>query len=48
MKKNKGFDCVQMMREIRDRLSKEFAHMSYEEQKQVLMERVKIRTVRRG
>jgi len=28
---SKGFDCVQSMRETRDRLSREIADMSYEE-----------------
>jgi hypothetical protein len=28
----KKFDAVEMMREIRDRLSKKFENMSYEEQ----------------
>ena len=37
----KKFDAVEMMREIRDRLSKEFENMSYEEQKKYTRERTK-------
>lgn len=33
MKNEKKFDAMKMMREIRDRLSREFMDMSYEEQK---------------
>ena len=40
MKNEKQFDCVKMMREIRDRLSQEFANMSYEEQKRYIRERL--------
>lgn len=34
-----------MMREIRDKLSKEFMNMSYEEQKKYIRERIKQSTV---
>ncbi len=34
--KSKKFDSVKMMREIRDRLSKEFAGMSFERQKRYI------------
>lgn len=37
----KKFDAVEMMREIRDKLSKEFENMSYEEQKKYIRERIK-------
>ena len=36
MKSKKKFDAVKMMREIRDKLSKEFMHLSYEEQKRFI------------
>jgi hypothetical protein len=39
----KEFDAVKMMREIRDKLSKEFVTMSYEEQKKYIRERIKPR-----
>ena len=39
----KEFDAVKMMREIRDRLSKEFEKMSYEEQKRYIREKIKNR-----
>ena len=41
MKGKKKFDAVKMMREIRDKLSKEFMNMSYEEQKRYIEEKVK-------
>ena len=41
--KNKKFDAVRMMRKIRDELSKEFAKLSYEEQKKILRENVKLK-----
>jgi len=41
MKSEKKFDAVRMMREIRDKLSKEFMNMSYKEQKRYIKERVK-------
>ena len=41
MKSEKRFDAVKMMREIRDKLSKEFMNMSYEEQKRYIKENVK-------
>lgn len=37
----KELDAVKMMREIRDKLSKEFENMSYEEQKEYIRERIK-------
>jgi hypothetical protein len=37
----KEFDAVKMMREIRDKLSREFVTMSYEEQKKYIRERIK-------
>ena len=39
----KKFDAVKMMREIRDKLSKEFENMSYEEQKKYIREKIKNR-----
>jgi len=41
MKTEKGFDSVKMMREIRDRLSKQFVNISYEEQKDYITKRIK-------
>ena len=35
----KEFDAVKMMREIRDKLSKEFENTSYEEQKKYIREK---------
>jgi len=40
MKNENKFDAVQMMREIRDKLSKEFADMNYYEQKKYINERL--------
>jgi UDP-N-acetylmuramyl pentapeptide synthase len=44
MRTEKKFGSVKMMREIRDKLSKEFVNMSYEEQKKYIKERLKDRT----
>jgi len=41
MKNDKKFDSVKMMRSIRDKLSKKFIEMSYEEQKKYLNEQLK-------
>ena len=41
MRSDKKFDTVKMMREIRDKLSKEFMNMSYDEQKRYIRERIK-------
>lgn len=41
MKKEKRFDAVQMMRDIRDKLSREVASMSYEEQRRYIDERLR-------
>ena len=41
MKSEKEFDAVKMMREIRDKLSKRFMNMSYEEQKEYIEEKAK-------
>jgi hypothetical protein len=43
MKDEKKFDAVKMMREIRDKLSKEFMNMSYDEQKRYIEERIKFK-----
>jgi len=41
MKKNeKSFDAVQMMRQIRDRLSAQCQEMTFEEQKRYIRERL--------
>ena len=40
MRSEKKFDAVKMMREIRDKLSKEFVNMNYEEQKRCIWERI--------
>jgi len=37
----KEFDAVKMMRDIRDKLSKEFETMSYEEQKKYIRKGIK-------
>jgi hypothetical protein len=42
-KSEKKFDAVKTMREIRDRLSKHFKSMGFEEQKQYIKERTKTR-----
>lgn len=49
MKKKKKFDAVKMMRETRDKLSKEFMNMSYEEQEKYIKEKIKpkIRVIRK-
>ena len=41
MKNDQEFDAVKMMREIRDKLSRKFMDMSYEEQKRYIKEKVK-------
>ncbi len=44
MKKSKQkFDAVAMMRQIRDRMSREIEGMSYEEQKRYLRDRLQIK-----
>jgi len=40
-KKEKSFDAVKMMREIRDRISKETLNMTYEELKAYIETRIK-------
>jgi len=40
-KKEKSFDAVKMMREIRDRISKETLNMTYEELKAYIKTRIK-------
>lgn len=40
MKNKKKFDAVKMMREIRDKLSKEFMNMSYDDQKRYIEEKL--------
>ncbi len=37
----KEFDAVKMMREIRDKLSKELENMSYEEQRKYIRGKIK-------
>ena len=44
MRSEKKFDAVKLMREIRDKLSKEFMNLSYEEQKRYIKERIKPET----
>lgn len=41
MNREKKFDAVHMMREIRNRLSEEFRLMTYEEQKQYIRNKTK-------
>ena len=40
MRRKKKFDAVKMMREIRDKLSKEMMGMSFEEKKKFIRERL--------
>ena len=40
MSSEKEFDAVRMMREIRDKLSKELEMMSYQEQMRYIKERI--------
>lgn len=40
MKSEEKFDAVEMMREIRDRLSREVTGMSFEEEKRYINERL--------
>jgi len=44
MRTEKKFDSVKMMREIRNKLSKELVNMSYEEQRKYIKERIKNKT----
>ncbi|MBA7547731.1 hypothetical protein ES705_40167 [subsurface metagenome] len=44
MKSEKKFDAVKIMRKIRDKLSKEFESMNYQEQKRYIKERIKPET----
>jgi hypothetical protein len=39
-KSEKPFDAVQLMRKIRDQLSEQITHMSFEEQKRYMKERL--------
>jgi hypothetical protein len=43
-KKNKEFDSVKMMRDIRDRLSERFKKMGIEEEKRYIRERIKVKS----
>ena len=38
--KNKEFDAVKMMREIRDNLSKKFSKMTFDQQKKYIKDRM--------
>lgn len=40
-KTQKSFDCVRMMRDIRQRLSERLRHMTFEEQRQYIRERLR-------
>ena len=42
-KSKKAFDAVKMMREIWDKLSMQFQEMSFEEQKQYMRERLRVK-----
>jgi hypothetical protein len=42
-KSEKPFDAVEMMREIRDKLSMQFQEMSFEEQQQYMRERLRVK-----
>ena len=44
MRSDKKFDAVKMMCGIRDKLSKEFMNLSYDEQKRYIRERIKPET----
>ncbi len=41
MKSKKKFDAVEMMRQLRDNLSKELSGKNLEEQKKILKEKIK-------
>ena len=45
-KREKPFDAVRMMREIRDRLSEQCKEMTFEEQKQYMNERLSGKTAK--
>ncbi len=47
IKKKKKIDAVKMMRDIRDKLSEHFLKMTYEEQKQFILDRIKVRKKKR-
>lgn len=42
MKKNKNFDAVKMMREIRDKLSREFNKMTFDEKRKFIQEELNL------
>jgi len=42
----KPFDAVQLMRKIRDKLSEQITHMSFEEQKRYMKERLATASVK--
>jgi hypothetical protein len=46
-KREKPFDAVRMMREIRNRLSEQCKEMTFEEQKQYMNERLSGKTMER-
>jgi len=49
MKKHKKtFDAVQTMRDIRDRLSERFKHLSFAEQKRYMRERLGVKSPARA
>ncbi len=43
IKKRKKIDAVKMMRDIRDKFSEQFLKMTYEEQKQFILDRINVR-----
>ena len=43
MRSKKKFDAVKMMRQIRDKMSKEFKSMNYQEQKGYIREKLKLK-----
>ena len=45
-KHKKPFDAVQTMRDIRDRLSEQFEHLSFAEQKRYMRERLRAKSHR--
>jgi hypothetical protein len=47
-KKEKKFDAVKMMREIRDQLSREIMHMTHEEEKAYLKKLLAKKPVRKA
>ena len=48
MKRNKNFDAVKMMREIRDKLSREFNKMTFDEKRKFIQEELNLNSKSRN